>query len=183
MAVPRPNKQENPFYIELYSALRHSLKKIDFKKNFENRNIIFFPEVFRDKRVKYLQKIFDKNFKKVAIFYDANVLRNPKITPPNRLSNFRNYLDFIVGCDLISCISNETKDTLLNICKSKNISQRTSVHYLPVEAPSKSFNSVRNTAVEYSKEAFNIKRTADLIFTAINEEKNIQHFPNLSCTS
>ena len=54
--IARPNKQENPFYIELYSALRHSLKKIDFKKNFENRNIIFFPEVFRDKRVKYLQK-------------------------------------------------------------------------------------------------------------------------------
>jgi len=133
-AKARPNKEENPFYKEIYTALTRLNKRINFKIK-ERKNIIFFPEVFRDKRLSYLPKILDSKLKKVAIFYDANVLRFPHKTPPKRLKNFENYLDFISNCDSISCISNESKITLERTAGINNHLQKLDVHHLPVSKP------------------------------------------------
>ena len=48
----RPNKQENPFYKEIYYSILRSRKCINFFSEEKKNDLIVLPEVFRDKRVK-----------------------------------------------------------------------------------------------------------------------------------
>jgi glycosyltransferase involved in cell wall biosynthesis len=131
----RPNKQENPFYKELLSTLLRLRKRISLTKKPEEEDLLFFPEVFRDNRVFCLPKLLHKKSRKAAIFYDANVLRKPEDTPQTRLKNFQTYLDFLSGCDAISCISEESREAFEAHALKPIEARRTEVHHLPVEQP------------------------------------------------
>ena len=86
-AKSRPNKQENPILKEIIKSLSSFNKIIKFKQYNENDNLFIFPEVFRDKRVFHVEKLNYEKLKKVGIFHDANVLRNPNATPLARTKN------------------------------------------------------------------------------------------------
>lgn len=135
-AKARPNKEENNFLKELFTCLNHLLKRINLEGALKKNDIILFPEVFRDKRVKLLPQILNTNASKVAIFHDANVLRNRFKTPSRRLSNFQSYLNIISRFDAISCVSNETRKSLYKYGLKEALPNKIAVHYLPVEAPS-----------------------------------------------
>jgi glycosyltransferase involved in cell wall biosynthesis len=131
----RPNKQENPFHKELLSTLFRLGKRISLDGKPQEEDLIVFPEVFRDNRVFCLPTLIHPDFRKSAIFYDANVLRNPEGTPQARVRNFQTYLDFLSGCDAISCISEESRVAFEKHASGASGTRRTKVHHLPVEQP------------------------------------------------
>lgn len=135
LAKARPNKEENPFLKELLKTILRLNKIINFHHYNSKSDFIFFPEVFRDKRVKYIHKLIDSTMKKVGIFYDANVLRNPDFTPIARTKNFKNYLEIISSFNAISCISNESKQTFEKLCFDGRKQSHLNVKHLPVEKP------------------------------------------------
>ncbi len=131
----RPNKQENPFYKELFSTLLRLRKRISLKGKPQDQDCILFPEVFRDNRVFSLPNLLHPELCKGAIFHDANVLRNSENTPRARIRNFRTYLDFLSGCDAISCNSEETREAFEKHALGPLGSRKIAVHHLPVEKP------------------------------------------------
>ena len=132
-AKSRPNKQENPILKEIIKSLSSLNKTIKFNQYNENDNLFIFPEVFRDKRVFHIAKLNYEKLKKVGIFHDANVLRNPGTTPPARIKNFNNYLRIISSFSAISCVSKESKDSLEKLSFNKKTQHHITVHHLPVE--------------------------------------------------
>ncbi|MDA8775590.1 glycosyltransferase [Opitutales bacterium] len=132
----RPNKQENPFYKELINSILRIRKSINFYSQKKENDFIVLPEVFRDKRVKHLLNLLPPGFKKVGLFYDANVLRDTSNIPDARSKNFKEYLQILATCDFISCISNESQEAFFKHAPKRKVSQVTEVHYLPVEKPS-----------------------------------------------
>ena len=131
----RPNKQENYFLKEVLNSFNHYFKRINLKKSLRKEDYIFFPEVFRDKRVNFLPSMLDFNASKASIFYDANVLRNCSIVPQSRLRNFQAYLNIISTFDAISCISYETRNALYKYGLIDALPRKVKVHNLPVEPP------------------------------------------------
>ena len=131
----RPNKQENPFYKELLSTLLRLRKLISLTKKPEEEDLVLFPEVFRDNRVFCLPTLLHPELGKAGIFYDANVLRNPEGTPSARVRNFQAYLDFLSGCDVISCISEESREAFQRHALKPVGPRKIGVHHLPVEKP------------------------------------------------
>lgn len=134
-AKTRPNKQENPLHKELLSSLLRFRKGVSFRSKPKNVDLIFFPEVFRDKRTTLLAKLIHPEFRKAAIFYDANVLRRPSQTPESRIRNFPRYLNFLANCSAVSCISNESQEAFYKHTDSKRKNTQVKVHHLPVEKP------------------------------------------------
>ena len=131
----RPNKQENPFYKELLSSIFRVKRCLDLNKKSSGNDMILFPEVFRDKRVKYLPRLLHSEFRKVGLFHDANVLRNPSKTPDARSRNFKDYLKVMANIDIISCVSTESHNAFIKHTINRKKSQITKVHHLPVEKP------------------------------------------------
>jgi len=136
VAKARPNKQENPFWKELFSPLLRLGRCLSLTRRIQREDLILLPEVFRDNRVFYLARLLHPNLRKAAIFHDANVLRNPRGTPEARMRNFQAYLDFLAKCDAVSCVSEESRMTF-----EENIGQavrprRVGVNRLPAEPPS-----------------------------------------------
>ena len=132
-AKSRPNKQENPFLKEITKSLFSFNKTINFEHYVEKNSLFIFPEVFRDKRVFHINKLVNVKLKKVGIFHDANVLRNPNTTPLARTKNFNNYLDIISSFRALSCVSKESKQSLEKIFFDKKSQSQIEVHHLPVE--------------------------------------------------
>jgi len=145
----RPNKQENPLHKELFYSFFRIKRCINFDRKEYKNDSLFFPEVFRDKRVKYLPKVLKTSLKKVALFHDANVLRNELTTPPARSNNFKAYLQVLAQCDSISFISIESQNAFFKHTSKRKVSQVTKVHYLPVEKPAfeKSFPGTQNPLI------------------------------------
>ena len=141
LAKARPNKEENPFHKDLFKTILRINRTVNFRHYNPKSDLVFFPEVFRDKRVKHIHKLIDFRYKKVGIFYDANVLRNPKFTPLARTKNFENYLKIISSFNAISCISNESKSTLEKLSFDGKIQDHITVDHLPVEKPKKNYPS------------------------------------------
>ena len=131
----RPNKQENPFYRELLSSLLRFRKCLSLEKKPKNLDLIFFPEVFRDKRTALLTKLLHPELRKAAIFYDANVLRKPSQTPQSRIKNFQNYLNYLCNCDAISCISKESQEAFYTHTGQGKKIRQVKVHLLPMDKP------------------------------------------------
>ena len=136
-AKSRPNKQENPFLKEIIKSLFSFNKIINFEHYVQKKSLFIFPEVFRDKRVFHINKLINVKLKKVGIFHDANVLRNPNTTPLARTKNFNNYLDIISSFRALSCVSKESKQSLEKIFFDKKSQSQIEVHHLPVEKPSR----------------------------------------------
>ena len=104
----RPNKEENPVTKELLATLLRLGRQIPLSLKPSENDLLIFPEVFRDNRVLNLSKRLHPELRKTGIFYDANVMRNPKVTPVVRTRNFLAYLDFLASCKVVSCISKES---------------------------------------------------------------------------
>jgi glycosyltransferase involved in cell wall biosynthesis len=168
----RPNKEENYFLKEVLNSINHFLKKINLKQSLGKKDFILFPEVFRDKRVKFLPQILNKKAYKVAIFHDANVLRNRSSTPQRRLSNFQTYLNIISTFDAISCVSYETKNALYKYGLKEVLPNKVAVHNLPVEAPSKMEPSIQTktptilcvSTLSYNKNHINLLKAAEKLW-------------------
>lgn len=168
----RPNKEENYFLKEVINSINHFLKKINLKQSLGKKDFILFPEVFRDKRVKFLPQILNKKAYKVAIFHDANVLRNRSRTPQRRLSNFQTYLNIISTFDAISCVSYETKNALYKYGLKEVLPNKVAVHNLPVEAPSKMEPSIQSktptilcvSTLSYNKNHINLLKAAEKLW-------------------
>ena len=145
----RPNKEENPLYKELFSSILRIKKCINFYSKEKADDFIIFPEVFRDKRVKYLLNLLPPEFKRVGLFHDANVLRDTSKTPDARSKNFKAYLQVLASCDFISCVSNESQEAFFKHTSKRKVSQVTKVHHLPVEKPAfeKSFPVTQNPLI------------------------------------
>ena len=131
----RPNKEENPFYKEILRSILRIGRTIRLDRCSVDENLIFFPEVFRDRRVNKLHNFIHSPIKSSAIFHDANVLREPQNTPASRLKNFEKYLFFISKVDKISCVSNESMKSFKKFRTERNKLQKIGVHYWPVETP------------------------------------------------
>jgi glycosyltransferase involved in cell wall biosynthesis len=145
----RPNKEENPFYKELFYSILRIKKSINFYSKEKKNDFIVFPEVFRDKRVKHLLNLLPPDFKRVGLFHDANVLRDTSKTPDARSKNFKEYLQVLATCDFISCVSNESQEAFFKHTSKRKVSQITKVHHLPMEKPSfqKSFPATKNPLI------------------------------------
>jgi len=145
----RPNKEENPFYKELFYSILRIRKCINFYSKEKKNDFIVFPEVFRDKRVKHLLNLLPPDFKRVGLFHDANVLRDTSKTPDARSKNFKEYLQILATCDFISCVSNESQEAFFKHTSKRKVSQITKVHHLPMEKPSlqKSFPATKNPLI------------------------------------
>ena len=134
-AKARPNKQENPILKDILSSLFRLGRLVSLDKPPRNGQVLFFPEVFRDKRVTALKKSLHKELKKIAIFHDANVLKFPDITPPSKIKNFKSYLHFISTCDCITCVSEESKIEFQKHLLERNNNCKIKVEHWPVECP------------------------------------------------
>ena len=131
----RPNKEENPIVKELLATLLRLSKRISLVCKPDWKDLLLLPEVFRDNRVHHLSKRLHAELRRTAIFHDANVLRNPKYTPAIRARNFHDYLDFLSGCDAVSCVSQESENIFRQHCEEANASPEVKAHPLPAEPP------------------------------------------------
>jgi glycosyltransferase involved in cell wall biosynthesis len=131
----RPNKEENPVTKECLATLLRLGRHIPLSLKPSENDLLLFPEVFRDNRVIHLSKRVHPELRKTGIFYDANVTRNPKITPVRRTRNFNAYLDLIATCKVVSCISKESENNFRKHCKKKNELPEIGTHPLPAESP------------------------------------------------
>jgi glycosyltransferase involved in cell wall biosynthesis len=131
----RPNKEENPVTKELLATLLRLGRQIPLSLKPSENDLLLFPEVFRDNRVLNLSKRLHPELRKTGVFYDANVMRNPKITPVVRTRNFHAYLDFLASCKVVSCISKESEHVFREHCKKNNASPEIGAHSLPAESP------------------------------------------------
>ena len=135
VAKTRPNKQENPFWKEFSSTLLRLGRGLSLKRKMPRDDIILLPEVFRDNRVFCLPRLLHPDFRKTAIFYDANVLRNPMETPKERMKNFLAYINILGDCDAVSCISEESRLAFEENIRQARKPRQVDVHRLPVEPP------------------------------------------------
>ena len=131
----RPNKEENPVAKEILATLFRFGRRIKLSSKPSVSDLVVFPEVFRDNRVRHLYKRLHPKLRKTAIFYDANVLRNPEQTPVQRSRNFHAYLNFLFSCNAVSCISKESESVFRELREKGGNSQTISSHPLPVERP------------------------------------------------
>jgi len=144
---PRPNKQENPIYIELISSVLRCRRFVSLDKKPKKEDLLVLPEVFRDKRVFFISRSTHPTMPKAGIFYDANVLRDPLNTPKSRLKNFNNYLQCLSNCEAISCISEDSRKTFEDLDKKNALQKRIEVHPLPVTPPPTSYSSLKPSSV------------------------------------
>ena len=131
----RPNKEENPIVKELLATLLRVRRRISLVSKPDKKTLLLLPEVFRDNRVHHLSERLHPELWKTAIFHDANVLRHPKYAPTARTRNFHAYLDFLSGCDAISCVSRESENVFREHFEKGDAAPEVKAHPLPAEPP------------------------------------------------
>ncbi len=98
-----------------WQKLRGSLTRALGRRNVPMRpKGIFMPEIIGRHRIRTLFKDpFTSNLKKVAIFYDAIPMKFPDWSTKETVSHFPDYIRCLARFDHIACISQASRDDLL----------------------------------------------------------------------
>jgi glycosyltransferase involved in cell wall biosynthesis len=109
-------------------------KTIDLEKEMRKEDILLIPDFYNDARTSLLPRVIDRTgVYSVAIFHDAAALRSPQLADRDRIK-FHNYLRSLAAFDLVICISDETREDLLQRWRDENLEPaRTVVEAWPVE--------------------------------------------------
>ena len=131
-ATARPEWYGETRTAELIRLL--SRKSIDLEQELAPNDILLIPDFYRDARADLIPRtIRQTGVYSLAIFHDAAALRWSGLARIDRI-RFHNYLRSLAACDLVICISQDSREDLLRIwCEDGVTPTRTVVESWPVE--------------------------------------------------
>jgi glycosyltransferase involved in cell wall biosynthesis len=130
--VSRPEFRGEKFPGEL--RRRIGRKAIDLAGELQDRHVLLVPDLFTDRRSEQLPAIIHRSHaRSVAIFYDAASLRLGLFSRA-AAERFRKYVKSLAAFDLVICISQESRDALLQLWQQYGVVQapETCVEGLPL---------------------------------------------------
>jgi len=109
----RPEFRGEYFPGELH---RHIFRKsIRLENEMRHGDVLLLPDIFRDGRLKKLPPLISKRtIRAVAIFHDAAALRLSLLTDKEK-AKFESYLVLLSHFDLVICVSEASRDDLLQL--------------------------------------------------------------------
>ncbi len=129
----RPEFRGEYFPAELH---RHIFRKsIRLGKQLQPGDVLLLPDIFRDGRLKKLPTLILKpGVRCVAIFHDAAALRLSLLSSKDR-QKFQNYLISLSKFDLVICVSEASRDDLLQLWAELSANPtETTVETWPIES-------------------------------------------------
>jgi glycosyltransferase involved in cell wall biosynthesis len=128
----RPEFRGEYFPAELHRQIFR--KSIRLEKQLQSGDVLLLPDIFRDGRLKKMPTLISKpGVRCVAIFHDAAALRLSLLSSKDR-EKFQNYLISLSKFDLVICVSEASRDDLLQLWAELDASPtETAVETWPIE--------------------------------------------------
>src|SRR5262249_52377648 len=135
---------------------------VDLPSLLQDDDLVFVPDTFFDSRIqKWPEMARRTGARVVAIFHDAADLRLSLLSE-RRMKKFASYMKSLAGFDLVICISNQSRDDLLELWNELGATRQaeTLVEGWPTEFAEKERSPAHNT------------RPIVLCVSTFNERKN-----------
>ena len=165
----RPEFRGEYFPAELHRQIFR--KSIRLENKLRSGDVVLLPDIFRDGRLKKLPPLVSKQgVRWVAIFHDAAALRLISLYPKGR-AKFRNYILTLSKVDLVICVSEASREDLLQRWSElKAAPTETVVETWPVEplSPSKDGFSTPPRATVLSVGSFEPRKNHLTLLQAAN---------------
>jgi glycosyltransferase involved in cell wall biosynthesis len=128
----RPEFRGEYFPAELHRQIFR--KSIHLQNQLRREDALLVPDIFRDGRLKKLPHVTSETgARSVAIFHDAAALRLSSLNPKAR-AKFQSYLVSLANFDLVVCVSEASRNDLLDLWSELGASPtQTVVETWPVE--------------------------------------------------
>jgi len=131
-----PSRQNHPLVQFLQKRWRiHTRGQRLISPEKLSRSLLVLTELFSDARIEWLIRYRAENpgARIAAIFYDAIPWTHAALTPELNQANFKDYMAALASCDVVLCISGESRDDLRRFWASQGIAPaRTEVLYCPL---------------------------------------------------
>jgi glycosyltransferase involved in cell wall biosynthesis len=131
-STARPEIHGEHFFAELHRQFFRRGLRLEYELT--PSDVLLIPDIYRDGRLRELPRLLKRtSARTVAIFHDAAALSLSKLYPKTQ-SQFRAYIDSLAGFDLVMCVSNASRDELLELwSESETPPTETVVETWPIE--------------------------------------------------
>ncbi|MBV9127883.1 MAG: hypothetical protein JO117_07335, partial [Verrucomicrobia bacterium] len=136
-AREEPGRAANPVpgFSKLWRQIVHRRNRLDLARWLGAADTLFVPEIFQDGRIAWLRQFdsaaaFGVGPRRVAVFHDAIVWKQPAITPGARQAGFTDYMQVLAAFDAVVAVSREAANDLQEFWATNCIAPRAQLHVL-----------------------------------------------------